>query len=111
MPEWAEQTHYVVGTITGRADVNTKRRRSIRYRSGAVLRGGCVRVPRQKGKLSVFALDTVCHGVGIRGTKYDVENIDITSAFPLGMGNDFMDDEAEISVADGALLVMVNPKT
>ena len=76
-----------------------------------VLRGGSVRVPRRKGKLSVFALDTVCHGVGIRGTKYDVESIDITSAFPLGMGNDFVDDEAEISVVDGALLVMVNPKT
>ena len=75
-----------------------------------VIRGGSATVPRRSGKLSVFAMDTACHGLTLRGTKYDVEDIDLTSAFPLGMGNDFAADAAEISVKDGALLIMVNPE-
>lgn len=75
-----------------------------------VIRGGAIRVPRRPGKLSVFALDTACHGLCIRGTKYDVEDVDLTSAFPLGMGNDFVADCAEISVQEGALLVMTTPE-
>lgn len=75
-----------------------------------VLRGGSMEVPRRPGKLSVFALDTACHGVCIRGAKYNVEGATLTSAFPLGMGNDFAADAAEIAVADGALLVMTCPE-
>lgn len=75
-----------------------------------VIRGGGIRVEKRPGKLSVFALDTVCRGLTIRGAKYNVENVEITSAFPLGMGNDFVGDHAEISVEDGALLVMTCPE-
>ena len=72
-----------------------------------VLRGGALSVKRRPGKLSVFALDTACRDVSIRGAKYNVENAEITSAFPIGMGNDFVDDTVHVSVGDGALLVMV----
>ena len=79
-------------------------------RWATVIREGTVAVKRRPGKLSVFALDTACHGVGIRGAKYEAEDAVLTSAFPLGMGNDFAADVAEISVRDGALLVMVCPE-
>ena len=46
----------------------------------------------------------------LRGAKYCVGDVTITSAFPLGMGNDFAGDAAEISVGEGALLVMVCPE-
>lgn len=76
----------------------------------AVVRGGSLRVPRRPGKLGVFAMDAACRGVCIRGAKYNLENADIANTFPLGMGNDFADDFAEISVKDGALLVMICPE-
>ena len=76
----------------------------------AAIDGGSLRVPRRPGKLSVFALDSECAGVTIRGAKYEVENAALTSAFPLGMGNDFAGDCAEISGERGLLLVMVCPE-
>ena len=42
----------------------------------------------------------------ISGAKYNVENATLTPSFPLGMGNDFAADFAEISVKEGKLLVM-----
>ena len=67
---------------------------------------GEIRVPRAMGKLSVFALSDVCDGVTIRGAKYEVTDARITSAFPIGAGNDFTDDFACVSVRDGTLLVI-----
>lgn len=72
----------------------------------AAVRSGSIRMPRSKGKLSVFAMDGVCEGVWIRGAKYELENGVVRPDFPIGMGNDFMEDEAEIGVQRGTLLVM-----
>ena len=70
------------------------------------MKNGEICVPRAAGKLSVFALSDVCEGVSIRGAKYEVENIRITNAFPIGAGNDFTADFARISVHRGTLLVI-----
>ena len=56
-------------------------------------------------KLSVFALSDVCRGVTIRGTKYRVEDVELTNAFPLGVSNEFAGEGAEVSVELGTLLV------
>ncbi len=58
-------------------------------------------------KLSVFALSDVCRGATIRGAKWTLENAALTNAFPLGLSNEFAAHEAEISVEEGALLVVV----
>ena len=71
------------------------------------LRGDSVRIPRTPGKLSLFALDGVCEGIRSRGVKYPLDGAALTPLFPLGMGNDFTADEAEISVEKGTLLVIV----
>ena len=73
-----------------------------------VVRNGTVSVPRRPGKLSVFALDGVCRGVTIRGAKYEADRIDLANTFPLGAGNDFAAECAEITVEAGALLVAVS---
>ena len=65
-----------------------------------------IRIPRTKGKLSVFALGEKCTGVTIRGAKYSGNGLEITPGFPIGMGNDFADDFAEISVESGVLTVI-----
>lgn len=113
----------IVGGFGGRLDHTLANLQTLNYaaslgaraemgdglRWATVIRGGSVTVKKRPGKLSVFALDNLCHGVSIRGAKYNATNVDFTNAFPLGMGNDFSDDAAEISVCDGALLVMVGP--
>ena len=77
----------------------------------AVLRDGAMCVPANalgEGapvKLSVFALSDVCRGVTLRGTKYPLEEGELTNAFPLGVSNEFAAPEAEISVREGALLI------
>ena len=114
----------IVGGFGGRLDHTLANLQTLNYaaRRGAraemadglswatVIRDGALRVPRRPGKLSVFALDTECRGVCVRGAKYEVEDAVLTSAFPLGMGNDFASEAAEVSVASGALLVMVCPE-
>ena len=71
-----------------------------------IVKNGEIAVSRAAGKLSVFALSDVCEGVSIRGAKYEVENARLTNAFPIGMGNDFTEDFAHISVRSGTLLVI-----
>ena len=114
----------IVGGFGGRLDHTLANLQALNYvaslgaraemrdglRWATLIRGGSVAVERRPGKLSVFALDSVCHGLCIRGAKYNVENVEITSAFPLGMGNDFVEDVVEISVSDGAVVVMTCPE-
>ena len=76
-----------------------------RYRL-EVLNASSTRIPRAKGKLSVFALGGRCTGVSIRGAKYELEDGEVTPDFPIGMGNDFAADYAEIGVGSGMLLVI-----
>ena len=72
-----------------------------------VVKNGEIRLHGQCGKyVSVFAIGSEARGVSLKGLDYEVENITLTSDFPLGVSNKFTDAEAEISVKDGALLVI-----
>ncbi len=110
----------LIGGMGGRMDhtlANIQAMKFIADRGGrAELRDGDIRmyavssgeidVPRAAGKLSVFALSDVCEGVTIRGAKYQLTDARITNGFPIGMGNDFTDACAHITVRTGALLIM-----
>ena len=55
-----------------------------------VLRPGSYRFPEKTGwKFSVLALTDKVEGVTIRGAKYEVTEVTLSNAFPLGVGNDF----------------------
>ena len=56
--------------------------------------------------LSVFAISGPAHGVSIKGAKYEVESTTLTPDFPLGVSNEFTDEKAQISVEDGALIII-----
>lgn len=56
--------------------------------------------------LSVFAAGGKAYGVTIKGAKYEVEDVNLSPAFPLGVSNEFADTDAYISVEDGALLII-----
>ena len=72
-----------------------------------VLRNGRLLLPRREGfSLSVFALPERCRGVCLRGTKYTVEHGELTNAFPLGVSNEWSAETAEITLEDGALLIV-----
>ena len=58
--------------------------------------------------VSVFAFGTKAEGVFIKGLKYEADDVTLTTDFPLGVSNSFDESKkAEISVARGALLIMV----
>ena len=39
--------------------------------------------------------------------KYSLENAVITNDFPIGISNEFLGEEAEVSVEDGELVCMI----
>lgn len=73
------------------------------------VRDGKRRVPRSSWRnLSVFAFDTECTGVTLRGVKYPLEGAVLTNTFALGVSNEFTEDVAEISVESGILIVVLS---
>lgn len=60
------------------------------------------------GYISVFSLSERSKGVSLRGLMYTMENGELTNDFPLGVSNEFIiDEEAEISVENGTLLITI----
>ena len=73
------------------------------------VRDGKRRVPRSSWRnISVFAFDTECTGVTLRGVKYPLEGAVLTNTFALGVSNEFTEDIAEISVESGILIVVLS---
>lgn len=58
------------------------------------------------GMLSVFAQGGAAEGVSIRQMKYSLEKARFTTDYPLGVSNEFIGEEAEISVENGMLLLI-----
>lgn len=61
-----------------------------------------------EGYLSLFSLEKQTNGVTIRNMKYTLENAVITNDFPVGISNEFIGEEAEIIVENGALVCIVS---
>lgn len=56
--------------------------------------------------ISVFAFGKEARNVNLSGLKYNAEAINLSVDFPLGVSNSFAEEEAHISVEDGALLII-----
>lgn len=61
-----------------------------------------------KGNISAFAVSGNANGVTINNLLYEVNNIELTPDFPLGISNEFIKKAANISVTDGKLCVIWN---
>lgn len=61
-----------------------------------------------EGTLSLFSLVEKSEGVTIEGMKYSLQDASIQNDFPIGISNEFIGEEAMISVEDGALVCMIS---
>lgn len=58
-------------------------------------------------KISVFAFGGDAYGVTEKGLRYSVSNGMIRQEFPIGVSNEFIGEDAEISVRNGMLLICI----
>ncbi len=58
------------------------------------------------GYISVFSHSDKCMGVYLRGLKYTLENAELSNKFPLGVSNEFIGTESEISVNKGTAIII-----
>lgn len=63
--------------------------------------------PKSFGLFSLFALQNQVLGVTIRGMKYPLEKAMLTDAYPIGISNEFIGEEAEVTVERGTLLAVM----
>ncbi len=73
----------------------------------------CIQYPGKKvycgnknTKFSVFAYSQKVTGLSYTGAYYPLENHTLTNRFPLGISNEFVDDEIEVSIDSGILVVV-----
>jgi len=57
--------------------------------------------------VSVFAWTEEAKGVSYKGLKYPLTDATLTRTFALGISNEFAEEEAEISVQDGMLMIVL----
>lgn len=60
-----------------------------------------------EGTLSLFSLGERAEDVTIRGMKYNLENALVTNDFPIGISNEFIGEQAQITVEHGALVILI----
>lgn len=63
--------------------------------------------PKSFGLFSLFALQKHVAGVTIKGMKYPLEHAVLTDSYPIGISNEFIGEEAEVTVEDGTLLAVM----
>lgn len=59
-----------------------------------------------QGGVSVFCIDGKAEGVSLKGLKYELEDGEICSDYPLGVSNSMAAENAKIGVVSGCLLIM-----
>lgn len=73
-----------------------------------VLQNEAVHLNRSlEGVLSLFSLGKEADGVTIENMKYPVKDYRMTNDFPVGISNEFIGEEAVISVENGELVCMI----
>ena len=66
--------------------------------------------PSMTGYLSVLCNSGRAEGVDLTGLKYPLNGYTLTGSFPLGVSNQFLGQEASVSVKQGSLLLIWEDK-
>lgn len=72
----------------------------------AVCNGSIKFTKDYKGYISVFSHTDKCTGVSLKGLKYTLDNAILSNIFPLGVSNEFIGTESEITVENGTVLIV-----
>ena len=76
-------------------------------RTYIILENESIELPKkERGYLSVFSLSAISHGVTLKNLKYELKNAILTSEFPLGVDNEYIDKSPFIEVKDGKILLI-----
>ena len=62
-----------------------------------------------RGYLSVFSFTDLSCGVSESGLLYRINNVELQSTNPIGVSNEFIGEEAEVSVKNGILILSYAP--
>lgn len=82
-----------------------------KYSQVMVITDGTVRLPDMGDKFfSLFTLGDKREGVSIKGAKYSLDNYTMTNDFPIGVSNEFIGEDVEITVAHGEVLLVITKK-
>ena len=74
-----------------------------------VLQNEAIHLNRKlEGTMSLFALGRQAKGVTISGMKYTLDDYTLTNDYPVGISNEFIGEEACISVEKGELVCMIS---
>jgi thiamine pyrophosphokinase len=57
---------------------------------------------------SLLNVSGTAEGISIKNAKYPLENASLHNDFPLGISNVAVEDQIEITVGDGILLVVIS---
>ena len=72
-----------------------------------VIRNNKLRLEKQNSQyISIFSVDQVAKGVTITGLKYTLHNGSLSNDIPLGVSNEFQEEQVEIIVDDGSLCII-----
>ncbi|MCL2106309.1 MAG: thiamine diphosphokinase [Oscillospiraceae bacterium] len=74
------------------------------FSTAALTENGSLKL-RGSGKVSVFSFGGQAKGVTLRGLKYPLVEAELTQDKPVGVSNEIVGGEAEISLENGVLLV------
>ena len=58
--------------------------------------------------LSLFSFSDICSGITTSGLQYSLTNATLQNSYPLGLSNEFVENEATIKVNQGKLLVIMS---
>lgn len=75
------------------------------------LRGGTIRFPAtMSGYLSGFCNSGEARGITLTGLKFPLEDAAISGSFPVGVSNEFLGEEASVTVKEGSVILLWEDK-
>lgn len=74
-----------------------------------MIKDSSITLKKSKGKISIFSYSPYSYKVKEVNLKYELHDEILSSSFPIGISNEFIEDkEATISVKEGTLLIFTN---
>jgi thiamine pyrophosphokinase len=82
-----------------------------RYSTLMVIKDGSITLPDMPDKFfSLFSMGDMAEGLSIKGAKYPLDNYTLSNFYPIGISNEFIGENVEISVKNGSVLLVITHK-